>query len=65
MIKVTPMPDNLVSTAFICEKLGITRQAIWNFRQQGMPVAWRSGRIIRYSYVDVLNWLDKRNNKEI
>ena len=59
------MPEDLISTKELCEKLNISRQSVWNFRNQGMPVAWRSGKIIRYNYVDVLNWLDKRNNPAV
>lgn len=55
------LPEDLISTTELCDKLKLSRQAIYNFRKQGMPVAFRSGKIIRYNYIDVLNWLDKRN----
>lgn len=60
-MSVKIMPDDLISTTELCNKLKLSRQAIYNFRKQGMPVAFRSGKIIRYSYIDVLNWMDKRN----
>lgn len=61
MPKATKIRDNLISTKQLCEKLSLSRQAIWNYRQQGMPVAFRAGKLIRYNFVDVLNWLDNRN----
>lgn len=58
------LSDDLITTAELCEKLSISRQTVFNFRKQGMPVALRSGKIIRYNYVDVLNWMDNRNSGE-
>lgn len=63
-MKIKKLPDDLMKTKELCDKLKISRQTVWNFRKQGMPVAWRSGKIIRYNYVDVLNWMDKRNKPE-
>ena len=56
-----PLPDVLITTADLCKKLRLSRQTIFNFRKQGMPVAFRTGKIIRYNFVDVLNWMDNRN----
>lgn len=63
-MEVKKLPDDLITTAELCEKLSISRQTVFNFRKKGMPIAFRSGKIIRYNYVDVLNWMDKRNSAE-
>jgi len=59
---VKQLPEELFTTAEICKRFKVSRQAIFQWRKQGMPVAWQSGVIIRYDLAEVLNWLDKRKH---
>ena len=63
-MELKKLPEDMISTRELCDRLNLSRQLVYNFRKQGMPVAFRSGKIIRYSLVDVLNWMDKRNSGE-
>tara|TARA_R110002020_G_scaffold129375_2_gene289675 strand:- start:7924 stop:8121 length:198 start_codon:yes stop_codon:yes gene_type:complete len=62
--------ETLLSTADLCERLGVTRQAIYKWRNlddDPMPVAIdnsnRGGKTIRYLYSDVMEWLNGRGKK--
>ena len=53
-----PAEDNLVTTAELCDLLKITRQAVYKWRQKGMPTALHiKGGTIRYDVKEVLEWL--------
>jgi len=64
--------EKLISTAELCERLGVSRQAVYKWRNlhhSPMPVAVDNtglrGKTIRYLYSDVLEWLNgtKRKSK--
>ena len=62
--------ETLLSTADLCQRLGVTRQAIYKWRNledDPMPVAIdnsnRGGKTIRYLYSDVMEWLNGRGKK--
>lgn len=62
--------DELITTKELCDRLAVSRQAVYKWRQGGMPVTvdngGRRGRVIRYSWNDVVRWLngrDQRNGK--
>ena len=57
------MTDRLLTTAELCEKLSVSRQAIVLWRKEGMPIAVdRPNGIKRYDLEMVIEWL---NNKKI
>jgi predicted DNA-binding transcriptional regulator AlpA len=69
-IAITEEP--LMSTAELCDKLGVTRQAVYKWRNLAdnpMPVAIDNtglkGKTIRYLFSDVAEWLNgaKRTGK--
>jgi len=59
--------DRLLTTKDLCDMLAVSRQAVYKWRQCGLPVAvdngGRRGRVIRYSWVDVVRWLNDRAQK--
>ena len=62
--------EGLLSTAELCAKIGVTRQAIYKWRnleEDAMPVAInnsdRGGKTIRYLYSDVMGWLNGRRQR--
>ena len=64
--------EKLISTAELCERLGVTRQAVYkwrNLQHNPMPVGVDNtglrGISIRYLYSDVLEWRNgsKRKSK--
>ena len=69
-MNITMSEETLLSTADLCERLGVTRQAIYKWRNledDPMPVAIdnsnRGGKTIRYLYSDVMEWLNGRGKK--
>jgi|TARA_R100000655_G_scaffold88884_1_gene129321 predicted site-specific integrase-resolvase len=48
---------DLLKTSDLCEQLSVTRQTIHKWRLDGLPVAFQKGRVIRYNFNEVLNWL--------
>ncbi len=59
--------EPLISTTELCRRLGVTRQAVYKWRNleyDPMPVAVnnsdRNGKTIRYLDSDVLEWLNGR-----
>jgi predicted DNA-binding transcriptional regulator AlpA len=67
-IAITEEP--LMSTAELCDKLGVTRQAIYKWRNltdNPMPVAIDNtglkGKTIRYLFSDVVEWLNGTNRE--
>jgi|TARA_Y100000310_G_scaffold227730_1_gene230014 phage terminase Nu1 subunit (DNA packaging protein) len=61
------MDDRLLTTKELCDMLAVSRQAVYKWRQGGMPVAidngGRRGRVIRYSWNAVVQWLNSRVQK--
>ncbi len=57
----------LLTTKELCDLLAVSRQAVYKWRQGGMPVAvdnsGRRGRVIRYNQEDVFIWLNDRDKK--
>ena len=69
-MNITMSEETLLSTADLCERLGVTRQAIYKWRNlddDPRPVAIdnsnRGGKTIRYLYSDVMEWLNGRGKK--
>ena len=67
-IAITEEP--LMSTAELCDKLGVTRQAVYKWRNLAdnpMPVAIDNtglkGKTIRYLFSDVAEWLNGAKRK--
>jgi len=72
MSYITMNEEPLMSTAELCDKLGVTRQAVYKWRNltdNPMPVAIDNtglkGKTIRYLFSDVAEWLNgaKRTGK--
>ena len=72
MSYMTMNEEPLMSTAELCDKLGVTRQAVYKWRNltdNPMPVAIDNtglkGKTIRYLFSDVAEWLNgaKRTGK--
>ena len=59
MEKIKVMKNNLITTKDLCVKLNVTRQSIYLWRKEGMPVVIASKKTIRYNWGDVKAWLDK------
>ena len=64
------MTQDIMGTAEIGAWLGVTRQAIYKWRnleEDPMPVAIdnsnRGGKTIRYLYSDVMEWLNGRRQR--
>ena len=69
-MNITMSEETLLSTADLWQRLGVTRQAIYKWRNledDPMPVAIdnsnRGGKTIRYLYSDVMEWLNGRGKK--
>ena len=70
MSYLTMTEEPLMSTAQLCGKLGVTRQAIYKWRNltdNPMPVAIDNtglkGKTIRYLFSDVVEWLNGTNRE--
>ena len=70
MSNLTMTEEPLMSTAELCDKLGVTRQAIYKWRNLAdnpMPVAIDNtglkGKTIRYLFSDVAEWLNGAKRK--
>jgi len=53
-----------MTTEQICNELGIERQSLKRWRDQGMPYLPVGGRNVRYNLYDVLEWLRDRKEAE-
>ena len=51
--------NSLLSTMDLCDRLGVTRQAVYKWRQSGMPVEIKHKKTIRYSWKNVKSWLNR------
>ncbi len=70
MSYITMNEEPLMSTAELCDKLGVTRQAVYKWRNltdNPMPVAIDNtglkGKTIRYLFSDVAEWLNGAKRK--
>ena len=70
MSYMTMNEEPLMSTAELCDKLGVTRQAVYKWRNltdNPMPVAIDNtglkGKTIRYLFSDVAEWLNGAKRK--
>ena len=52
--------NNLLTTRQLCEKLSVTRQAVYKWRKAGCPTVVNSGNLCRYDYEEVVVWLNGR-----
>ena len=51
--------NELVTTKQLCDRLKVTRQAIQNWRNEGMPFI-KYGKLVRFEYEKVIEWLENR-----
>ena len=70
MSYITMNEEPLMSTAELCDKLGVTRQAVYKWRNltdSPMPVAIDNtglkGKTIRYLFSDVAEWFNGAKRK--
>ena len=57
---VNDLPDNVVDTAQLCKVFGVTRQAIYKWRKNGLPtVVWKKNGTVRYNMEEVIMWLNE------
>ena len=52
--------SDLLTTRELCEKLGVSKQAIYKWRKAGCPTVVNSGNMCRYDYEAVIGWLNGR-----
>lgn len=48
-----------ITDSELCEIMQVSRQATYNWRTQGMPYK-KLGKLVRYNYKDVIEWLQNR-----
>ena len=53
---------NYITTNELAEKLKVSRQAIWKWRNGGMPFD-KLGKLVRFDYEEVKKWLLERGAK--
>ena len=51
---------DLLTTRQLCDKLSVTRQAVYKWRKAGCPTVVHSGNLCRYYYNEVVEWLNDR-----
>ena len=54
--------NGLFTTRELCNKLKVSRQAVYKWRKAGCPTVVRSGNMFRYNYDEVIEWLNNRRN---
>ena len=47
----------LLKTKDLCDQLSVTRQTIHKWRKDGLPIAFKRGRVIRYNFQEATDWL--------
>ena len=52
--------NDLLTTRQLCDKLSVTRQAVYKWRKAGCPTVVNSGNLCRYYYNEVVEWLNDR-----
>ena len=55
---------DLLTTRQLCDKLSVTRQAVYKWRKAGCPTVVNSGNLCRYDYDSVVEWLNGRGSNE-
>lgn len=50
---------NYITIKDVCERLQVSRQAIYDWRKQGMP-CYKFGKLVRFDYEEVKEWLQNR-----
>ena len=56
--------DTIVSTGFLCKYYDISRQAIYKWRKEGCPTVVSTGKMFRYNFIDVQEWINNRGSDE-
>ena len=51
---------DLLTTRQLCDKLSVTRQAVYKWRKAGCPTVVWAGNMCRYNYDEVIEWLNGR-----
>ncbi|MBC8408042.1 MAG: helix-turn-helix domain-containing protein [Rhodobacteraceae bacterium] len=54
----------LLTTKEVCSRLKVTRQTLYNWRNEGCPVYFSSKKTIRYDIISVMRWLRKRSDSK-
>ena len=57
--------NDLLTTRQLCEKLNVTRQAVYKWRKAGCPTVVFSGNMCRYNYNEVVEWLNNRRTVDV
>ena len=52
--------DTIVSTSFLCKHYDISRQAIYKWRKEGCPTVVSTGKMFRYNFIEVEEWIENR-----
>lgn len=55
--------SKLLTTKDLQEVLQVTRQSLYNWREEGMPHIM-VGSLVRYELDEVMKWLKEQNKKE-
>jgi len=55
--------NSLLTTRQLCDRLSVTRQAVYKWRKAGCPTEVNSGNMCRYNFKDVQEWLNNRRAK--
>ena len=56
--------NDLLTTRQLCERLSVSRQAVYKWRKAGCPTEVNSGNMCRYNYDEVIEWLNSRGSDE-
>ena len=56
--------NSLLTTRQLCDRLSVTRQAVYKWRKAGCPTEVNSGNMCRYNYDEVIEWLNSRGSVE-
>lgn len=54
--------EKLLTTVELAETLKVTRQAIWNWRKEGLPF-FKIGSAVRFDPLQVRKWLEEKGVK--
>lgn len=63
LVDQMPLPPRLLSLEEIAAILGIHQRTAWKWYSQGMPRVFGAGKIVRFDYAEVINWLKIRGNQ--
>ena len=56
------MPEGLLTTAELCERLQVGRTTVWRWRKEGMPFI-KYGNSVRFDWTEVITWLKSKEQK--